>query len=202
MSAGKGDKNRVSDLKAYRESPLWDNMKNKKYDSYTEFSNDFNPVVEECVESSTEIKTESCSSPKFLFLDDDRVPQHAYIWEEDKTLSQVSGISNFKWDIVRSYDEFVAYITMYGIPKVVSFDNDLWIPECDNVPEEQVRKLFQMIDWESSSIKTGAHCAAWLCERCKDIQHPLPTYYVHSANALARPIIKGLFETARPLIKH
>jgi hypothetical protein len=170
-------------------------MKNKKYDSYTEFSNDINPVIEE-------VERETYKPQRFVFLDDDRVPQHAYIWEEDKTLSQVSGIAHFKWDVVRSYDEFVTYVETYGIPQVVSFDNDLWIPECDNVPEEDVRKMFQMIDWENSSIKTGAHCAAWLCERCKEFQHPLPTYYVHSANGKARPIIKGLFETARPLIKH
>jgi hypothetical protein len=192
---GKGSDCRISDHSAYRNSPLWDNMKNKKYDSYTEFSNDINPVIEE-------VERETYKPQRFVFLDDDRVPQHAYIWEEDKTLSQVSGIAHFKWDVVRSYDEFVTYVETYGIPQVVSFDNDLWIPECDNVPEEDVRKMFQMIDWENSSIKTGAHCAAWLCERCKEFQHPLPTYYVHSANALARPIIKGLFETARPLIKH
>jgi len=193
--AGKGPDSRISNHSAYWNSPLWDNMKNKKYDTYTEFSNDINPIIEE-------IERETYKPRRFCFLDDDRIPQHAYIWDEDKTLQQVSGIANFKWDIVRSYDEFIAYVETYGIPDVVSFDNDLWIPECCDVPEEETRRLFQMIDWENSPIKTGAHCAAWLCERCKESQHPLPKYYVHSANAIARPIIKGIIETARPLIKH
>lgn len=194
-AAGKGPDSRVSDHSAYRNSPLWDNFGKKSYDSYTEFSKDFTPMVEEI--ENTEYKPF-----RALFLDDDRIPEHAYMWDHDKTLQQYSGIANYKWDIVRSYDEFVEYVEKYGIPTVVSFDNDLWTPKWDELPDDEFNKLFLMKDWENSSIKTGAHCAAWLCERCKRLQHPLPKYYVHSANATARPIIRGLFEAARPFIKH
>jgi hypothetical protein len=103
---------------------------------------------------------------------------------------------------VRSYDEFVKYVEEQGIPDVISFDNDLWVSECKKLTDKQAHDSFQMINWENSPIKTGAHCAAWLCERCKESQHPLPKYYVHSANVYAWPVIKGIMETARPLIKH
>lgn len=179
-AAGKGPDSRVSNYSAYWSSPLWDNVGKNKSENQTNESSKF----------------------KALFLDDDRIPEVAYMWDEGKTLQQFSGINNDKWDIVRSYDEFVDYIEKNGIPTVVSFDNDLWTPKWDELSEEESLKIFQMIDWENSDIKTGAHCAAWLCERCKALQHPLPKYYVHSANAAARPIIKGIMESARPFIKH
>jgi len=50
-----------------------------------------------------------------IFLDDDptRKPEKWTPWP------------TFEWVIVRSYDEFVNYITTHGIPKYCSFDHDL-----------------------------------------------------------------------------
>jgi len=173
----KGDKNRVSDLNAYWSSPLWDNLKKKTME-------------------------DQYKPKRFLLLDDIREPEHCYIFEEDKTLQQYSGISNSKWDVVRSYEEFVEYVEKFGIPHVVSFDNDL-VNCCDtDIPQGDLVELYSMMNWRGSKYKTGAHCADWLCDRCKRLQHPLPTYYVHSANSAARPIIKSIFDAARPYIKH
>ncbi len=179
---GKGDKNRVSNMNAYWSSPLWDNIGNKA--------------------TILEAQSEAYKPKRFLFLDDIRIPQNAWIHDENKTLQQVSGIDNFRWDIVRTYEQFVEYVETFGIPHVVSFDNDLVDVEDPTIMTEELIAQYSMINWKDSKYKTGAHCADWLCERCKAHQHPLPKYYVHSANKVARPIIRGIMEASRPLIKH
>lgn len=192
--AGKGDKNRVSNLEAYRDSPLWDNLGKNKYDTWSEFSKDFTPVVE-TYQSAENIKPMTA-----LFLDDMREVRHAQLHDFRKTLTQVSGIPASKWDIVRSYAEFVEWIRYNGIPSVVSFDIDLDpYSEVDKQDSMHCRGYY---DHNELVQKTGCHCAEYLVDRCKELQHPLPEYYVHSANALGRPIVKGIMESARPFIKH
>lgn len=192
----KGSWSRVADTKAYRDSPLWDNLGKKKYESWSEFSNDFTPLVE----SHEKVSQESVKPKTFLFLDDMRDVRHAQLHDYRKTLTQVSGIPEFKWDIVRTYDEFVDWIDHKGIPDVVSFDIDL-----DPYSEVDIQsEMAQKGEYDHNKLdqKTGCHCAEYLVERCKQLQHPLPEYYVHSANTLGRPIVKGIMEAARPLIKH
>ena len=92
------------------------------------------------------------SQPKKLYLDDIRKP---------KTKS---------WDIVRSYDEFVKYISENGVPDEISFDHDLG--ELDN--------------------KTGYDCAKWLCDYCWTNGVPMPLWNVHSANPVGRENITNL----------
>ena len=187
--AGKGDKNRVRDLEAYRSSPLWDNLKKKKYESYTEFSNDFTPLVE---------NIENNKIKRFLCLDDERKIKNCYLYDEQQLLTVASGVSEFEWDIVRSYDEFVDYVEKYGIPDIVSFDNDL-----DTSMEGEHLKKFDkahdtgFLDWESCKTKTGIHCAKWLIDKCKELNADIPKYYVHSANTFARPIIREIMESGR-----
>jgi hypothetical protein len=132
---------------------------------------------------------------RFLFLDDDRQPEHAHLWDEDANLIVYSGIPVWKWDIVRSYDEFVNYIDTVGIPDVVSFDNDLWDVAYELAENRTSKKLaaqFLMENWENFDIKTGAHCAQYLVSACKLAEVPIPKFYVHSANARARPIIRKI----------
>ena len=168
---GKGDKNRVSDMKKYWEN--FDTIFNKKKDKKMN-----------------------------LFLDDMRLPKEATLWGDNPVVSllEKSGIPNGNWDIVRSYDEFVDYIKNNGIPDVVSFDNDLWDVQNEvmtNPTSEKLIKQFQMIGWQEFDIKTGAHCAEYLVKACKAHNKPIPTYYIHSANSAARPIIKEILENAR-----
>jgi hypothetical protein len=137
---------------------------------------------------------------KFLFLDDVRVPRNAFLWDKNQSLYEASGIPEIKWDIVRSYDEFVEYIQKNGIPDVVSFDNDLWDVGYElqtNPTDEALAKQFQMIGWQEFDIKTGAHCAQYLVEACKVRRVPIPKYYIHTANSAARPIIKEILYNAR-----
>ncbi len=59
---------------------------------------------------------------KKLFLDDIRTIDMVY----DKSLEN-------EFDIVRTYDEFVYYIINNGLPKFISFDNDLGLDEKSNL---------------------------------------------------------------------
>jgi hypothetical protein len=168
--SGKGSKSRVTNYNNYWNSPLW-NKEN--------------------------INDEPEPSKRFLFLDDVRNVDEGYLWDENISLLAESKIPAYKWDIVRSYNEFVRYIQEDGIPDVVSFDNDLWDVSTElavNPSNPELVKQFQMIGWEDFEIKTGAHCAQYLVDACRALGKPIPKYYVHSANSIARPIIRKILE--------
>jgi predicted RNA binding protein YcfA (HicA-like mRNA interferase family) len=167
-SGGKGDKSRIINHNSY-----WDN-----YDKI--YNRNMNDKPMKC-----------------LFLDDVRDVPHAYLWDDGCSLLEKSGIPVWKWDIVRSYDEFVKYIDDQGIPDVVSFDNDLFDFTDNRVTPKELSKQFQMIGWEEFEIKTGAHCAQYLVKACKARKVPIPRYYIHTANSAARPIIKRILENAK-----
>lgn len=141
-------------------------------------------------------KTPSQES-RILFLDDERDPENAYLWDEKYPLVVYSGIPAWKWDVVRSYEEFVEYIEEKGIPTVVSFDNDLFNVADPDLSDETLDKQFLMDGWQDFSIKTGAHCAQYLVKACKARNVTIPKYYVHSANNAARPIIREIMETGK-----
>jgi len=111
---------------------------------------------------------------KKLYLDDIRTPKSE------------------GWDIVRSYQEFVDWITENGVPDEVSFDHDLSREHTkyffdngghDNPPNPQDTEFTE---------KTGYDAAKWLCEYCWTNGIPLPTWNVHSANPVGRDNIKQL----------
>jgi hypothetical protein len=188
---GKGSKSRISSVKNYTSN--YDNI-------------DFSKKITDTTEvKSNELKIETSNRDTdnrsyYLILDDIREPQQCFLHDERKTLQQVSGIPNSSWDIVRSYDDFVAYIENYGIPKVVSFDNDL-----DPMSEVDIQsEMMKSGEYDNNRLiqKTGCDCAEYLANKCKELQKPIPKYYVHSANTFARPKIRGILESARPLIKH
>jgi hypothetical protein len=169
---GKGSKSRVTDIKAYWDSPLW-----KKKESNVNYNH------------------ERC-----LFLDDVRMPKEAILWDSKQHLLDVCRIPQGSWTIVRSYEEFVDYIDNIGIPDVVSFDNDLWDVSRElavSPTNEELAKQFQMIGWQDFKIKTGAHCAEYLVKACKARNVAIPKYYIHTANSAARPIIKEILENAK-----
>ena len=107
-----------------------------------------------------------------LFLDDIRDPHnvkaalHRGVWEKFPEL--------LAWDIVRSYDEFVAYIQKNGLPIRIAFDHDLSY-------EDQNKT-----DYSTFKEKTGYDCAKWLTEYCMDHDLPLPDFYIHSFNPVGR----------------
>lgn len=114
-----------------------------------------------------------------LFLDDFRMPKDAYNY-----LLQPIYIS-VDWEIVRSYDEFVKYITEHGIPDMISFDHDLADEHYESHQE-----------YDQYKEKTGYHCAKWLIYYCIDNNKKLPAeILIHSMNPAGSLNIKSLFES-------
>ncbi|BDD06104.1 cyclic-phosphate processing receiver domain-containing protein [Aureibacter tunicatorum] len=99
---------------------------------------------------------------KKLFLDDLRTVEMVY---------DISKIDEF--DVVRTYDDFVKYITENGLPEFISFDNDLGLDENGQVAFD------------------GYAAAKWLVyESGLDLKNL--KFYVHSANPVASEQIRGL----------
>tara|TARA_B100000508_G_scaffold136183_1_gene128878 strand:+ start:362 stop:742 length:381 start_codon:yes stop_codon:yes gene_type:complete len=120
----------------------------------------------------------------WLFLDDERKPGDV-TWIADSRYNQ------FSWDIVRSYDAFVAYIEERGVPEFISFDHDL--------ADEHYRALMSGQDHEEHKLpeKTGYTCAKWLVEYCIDKGQKFPEFHVHSMNPIGGDNIKGVVASAR-----
>ena len=107
-----------------------------------------------------------------LFLDDIRYP-NSFI-NPDKTPSDylLSIASNIRKDdiislfIIRTYDEFVLYISLVGLPDFISFDHDL------------------------GDDHDGYDCAKWLVEYCMNNDCDIPNYIVHSMNPVGKENIE------------
>lgn len=99
---------------------------------------------------------------KKLFLDDIR------------TVAMVFGeAENENFAIVRSYNEFVEYIQLRGLPDFISFDNDLGLDEKGKVAPD------------------GYAAAKWLVYKSGlDLRNL--KFKVHSANPIAAEQIRGL----------
>lgn len=99
------------------------------------------------------------------------------------------------WDIVRSYDEFVDYVTKNGVPDMVSFDHDLGMEHIkfyfDNGGHENPPNP-QEVQFET---KTGYDVAKWLCDYCYENGLPLPEWNVHSANPVGRDNIISVLKS-------
>lgn len=176
----------------------WSRIKNYK-NFYSNFDNiDFSNYKK--VEDHEDKVGETYDGKKCLFLDDMRFPEDAYLYDEKMTLLQGSGIPYNKWDVVRSYDEFVNYISNNGIPDVVSFDNDL--DPFQETKEERDMCVLGLYDFERLPNKTGCHCAQYLANECVSKKHNIPEYYIHTMNSLARPIIKRIMAKAQRIIEN
>jgi hypothetical protein len=109
-----------------------------------------------------------------LFLDDTRQPPDS------------------SWEVVRSYEEFVAYVELHGVPDLISFDHDLAdqhymiyrdTPSSPEKFDEHYGRFFE---------KTGYDCAKWLAER-----GTLPAeYLVHSLNPVGAQNIRFVMDGA------
>lgn len=105
----------------------------------------------------------------YLFLDDERVPADV-TW---------IALHQGSYQIARDYRDFTNYIKHYGIPDVISFDNDLGEGE-----------------------REGIECAHWLVNEVLDgnlAWNPKFQFTVHSKNPVAAERISGLLE---PFIAH
>lgn len=126
-----------------------------------------------------------------LWLDDKRNP-----FEKDwkNWIFQYSPIpTTYEVVWVKSYDEFISWISKYGFPVVFFFDHDL----ADDVATEKVKKGMskRQARKEKKKSKSGMDCAKWLVEYCLDNDLELPPYRIQSANPAGRDNIDGLLKS-------
>jgi len=116
---------------------------------------------------------------KALYLDDVRTPIET-IPEYDE------------WIIVRSYNEFVQYITDNGMPDLISYDHDLADEHMDDY-YEQFRKFGRQLPaYDLYKEKTGLDCAKYVCELHQDNPDMnFPRSLVHSFNPVGTSNIVG-----------
>jgi hypothetical protein len=103
----------------------------------------------------------------------------AKLWLDD-----LRPVPDNTWDIVKNYEEFVAYITTNGVPELISFDHDLG--------SEHYKALFKCpkkhILNKGFIKKTGYDCAKWLVENDYKINY----FKVHSMNPIGAINIETL----------
>lgn len=130
-----------------------------------------------------------------LWLDDYRDPFDKKIdW---MVFSPIGRNVNVIW--VKTYDEFVNYITNHGLPDGISFDHDL--------ADEHYRESMYDKDGHYSNYyndgtfkeKTGYDCAKWLTNYCLQNNIQIPTYGVHSANPIGKQNIISILETFKKI---
>ena len=109
----------------------------------------------------------------WLYLDDVRTP------------------TDDRWQVVRSYDEFVAHIKMNGLEKyeTISLDHDLG----DTAMNEYYNNVHPnyTLDYNNITEKTGLDCCKFLVAESMNTKIPLPQIYVHSANPIGSGNMMG-----------
>lgn len=123
-----------------------------------------------------------------LFLDDIRTPASTFSYINNPIYKE-------KWVIVRSYDEFVSYISENGMPSLISFDHDL--ADMHYIMTDMITDD----DYDIMTEKTGYHCAKWLIGYCMDNQVSPPDYLIHSMNPIGTTNIRYLIENYKRFLK-
>jgi hypothetical protein len=122
---------------------------------------------------------------RYLFLDDIRMPG-------DVTWLLIGGVGSWgaDWEIVRSYNEAVAWVRTNGFPDVISFDHDLGYEEYDTTESGMVMVT------NAKEEKSGHDFAKWLVEYDMDTK-TMPSdfrYTIHSINPSGTKNIRGTLE--------
>lgn len=123
----------------------------------------------------------------FLFLDDIRNPEDAFLYTNQKKFLEQ------KWEIVRNFNEFIGHIKNNGLPFYISFDHDL--ADTHYTPEHLWTDYNKSKEWQDKQVhqeKTGYECAIWLVDYCIDNNLTLPEYYCHSLNPVGKDKIISL----------
>jgi len=118
----------------------------------------------------------------FLYLDDIRTP-------ENPNNEWIDGIP--EWQVVRSYDEFVAHVQKNGLDaySIISLDHDLGDTVMDEFYNNSVPNY--TINYDNIKEKTGYDVAKWLVSESLNTGIPLPRICVHSANPIGAANIMG-----------
>lgn len=126
-----------------------------------------------------------------VFLDDVRSPKDGFLYNVGKMLCVHTGIPDFKWDVVRNYEDFVELLENKGMPDVVSFDCDLSMEHMRHFVN--VTQHTGVYEWENFQNKCGVHCAMYMKDKIKKSGNR-PIIYIHSANHVGREIIAEILK--------
>lgn len=102
-----------------------------------------------------------------------------------------------RWEVVRTYEEFVEKVEKIGLEniEVISLDHDLG----DTAMQEYFNNVSPnySLDYSNISERTGYDCAKWLVNHFYDRQEKqtsfstFPLVYTHSANPIGSANIMG-----------
>ena len=128
-----------------------------------------------------------------LFLDDNFLPTDiADLTDVEKDRKRYR---TYRWTIVKTYEEFIDFITKNGAPDIVSFDHDLAPEHWDFIyNDENWAKIDDeiIINYDLFEIKTGYHAAEWLLEYCSSRQLKMPICLIHSQNKIGKKNIENI----------
>jgi hypothetical protein len=106
----------------------------------------------------------------------------------------VTGI-HVEW--VKSYDEFVEYITLNGLPEAICFDHDLGFKIDPNVNDVYYHNGeisdYCLLPYQDEE-KTGYDCVKWLCNYCLEHNLNLPKWNIQSSNTVGKENMKKYLE--------
>lgn len=120
-----------------------------------------------------------------LWLDDYRNP-----FENNWLVFSPIPLDNTKVIWVKSYDEFVLYIKLQGLPDAICFDHDLSDEHYDISMYYHDGSYDELYD--KFKEKTGYDCAKFLIEYCMENKLKIPLYNIQSANPVGRKNIDQL----------
>jgi hypothetical protein len=127
---------------------------------------------------------------KKLFLDDIRIPKDCANGLVPSHLNKLYWDND--WNIVRSYNSFVAWIVKNGLPDFISFDHDL----------ADIHYTMDFSDKnDGGKEKTGYECAKWLVDYCMDQNLEIPSFIVHSQNPVGKANIQSYLLNAKRFVK-
>ncbi len=104
-----------------------------------------------------------------LWLDDIRNP-FIETWLDDY-VPEFSGNNGSRLVWVKTYDEFVSYISQNGLPTTIAFDHDL-----------------------GSGTNNGYDCTKWLVDYLMKTNLDVPDYVIQSANPVGKTNISSLLD--------
>lgn len=116
---------------------------------------------------------------KGLYLDDVRTPT-----------TPMPGYES--WYVVRSYNEFTAWITENGVPDMISFDHDLADEHVKDYYQQVAHQGYQSPSYDLFTEMTGLNCVDWLISYCQDNKVELKKCCVHSHNPVGATNIQSL----------
>lgn len=130
-----------------------------------------------------------------LWLDDIRNPMDTQVdW---LAYSPIGRYPYVVW--VKSYDEFVKFITENGLPDGICFDHDLGKATekellAKGVSKQEARK-------RKGEEKNGYDCAKWLVDYCLDRDLDIPPFGLQTSNPVGRESISSLLSNYRDFYK-